>query len=325
MINTPLISIIVPVYKTEKQLPRCIESILGQTVSNLELILIDDGSPDNCGKICDEYARRDSRVKVIHQVNKGLSNARNAGLEVARGELIGFVDSDDYIEPDMYEYLYQLICRDDASMAQCNICEDEGFRPDRVIEQPYALIRSIDLFQLADWVQVWSKLYKRELLTDVRFKPALSFGEDEVFVFELAKKNFSVALGSEAKYHYCCSSNAGSLTHTFHSTHLNKIILVEQFLEYAKNHNLTTYYQTRSLEQLKHASMWLLHLLHADNPSPEDVAFLTQYIRPRFSSFLRAKPIPWYTKVFVSMACINFNLTRPFVRVAYYLKEKFRF
>lgn len=325
MINTPLISIIVPVYKTEKQLPRCIESILGQTVSNLELILIDDGSPDNCGKICDEYARRDSRVKVIHQVNKGHSNARNADLEVARGELIGFVDSDDYIEPDMYEYLYQLICRDDASMAMCNVCEDEGFRSARLIEKTYELIRSTDLFRLADWPAVWNKLYKRELFASIRFNPSLSFGEDEVFVFELTKRDFPVALGCQAKYHYCCYPNSGSIIHSFRPSYLKKITVMEECLTYAKKHNLTAFYQTESVKQLKHSSRFLLRLACATDPSPEDVAFLTQYIRPRFSSFLRAKPIPWYTKVFVSMACINFNLTRPFVRVAYYLKEKFRF
>jgi len=324
MINTPLISIIVPVYKTEKQLPRCIESILGQTVSNLELILIDDGSPDNCGKICDEYARKDSRVKVIHQVNKGLSNARNAGLEVARGELIGFVDSDDYIEPDMYEYLYQLICRDDASMAQCNICEDEGFRSAQLIEKPYDLIHYADLFRLSDWPPIWNKLYKRALLSSVHFNPMLPFGEDEVFLFELAKKDFLVALGSEAKYHYCCN-NSSSAIHVFRSSYLKKITVMEECLTYAKKHNLTAFYQTESVKQLKHSSRFLLRLACATDPSPEDVAFLTQYIRPRFSSFLRAKPIPWYTKVFVLMACINFNLTRPFVRVAYYLKEKLRF
>ena len=101
----PLISVIVPVYKVELYLRQCVDSLLAQTYSNLEIILVDDGSPDGCPAICDEYARKDSRVRVIHKPNGGLSDARNVGLDAARGEYIGFIDSDDWVMPDMYEYL----------------------------------------------------------------------------------------------------------------------------------------------------------------------------------------------------------------------------
>ena len=100
--RVPKVSIIVPVYKVEKYLRKCIDSIINQTLKDIEIILVDDGSPDNCGKICDEYAAKDTRIKVIHKENGGLSSARNAGMEVAEGEYIGFVDSDDWIESDMY-------------------------------------------------------------------------------------------------------------------------------------------------------------------------------------------------------------------------------
>ena len=98
-----LISIIIPVYNVAVYLPRCLDSILAQTYKNLEIILVDDGSKDNSGKVCDEYALKDSRIKVIHQKNQGVSVARNAGLRIAKGDYIGFVDSDDYIETNMYE------------------------------------------------------------------------------------------------------------------------------------------------------------------------------------------------------------------------------
>ena len=101
------ISVIVPIYRVEKYLPACIDSILYQTFTDFELILVDDGSPDRCPEICDEVARRDARVRVIHQANAGLSAARNAGIEIAHGEWLGFVDSDDYIAPQFYEKLYQ--------------------------------------------------------------------------------------------------------------------------------------------------------------------------------------------------------------------------
>ena len=106
METSPKISIIVPVYKVEKYLCRCLDSIVAQTFTDWECILIDDGSPDNSGKICDEYAEKDGRFRVIHQENAGVSAARNAGLDAARGEWIGFVDSDDWVESNMYEYLY---------------------------------------------------------------------------------------------------------------------------------------------------------------------------------------------------------------------------
>lgn len=102
----PLISVIVPIYKVELYLRKCINSILAQTYQNLEVILVDDGSPDQCGIICDEYAKSDSRVRVIHQENSGVASARNAGLQAAQGDYIGFVDSDDWIAPDMYDCLY---------------------------------------------------------------------------------------------------------------------------------------------------------------------------------------------------------------------------
>ena len=116
----PKISVIVPVYKVEKYLPECIESVLAQTFTDFELILVDDGSPDNSGKICDDYATRDSRIRVFHKENGGVSSARNLGLDNARGEWIGFVDPDDWIEPDMYEQMYLAGTENNADFVWCD-------------------------------------------------------------------------------------------------------------------------------------------------------------------------------------------------------------
>ena len=104
-----LITVVVPVYKVEKYIDRCVTSIINQSYKNLEIILVDDGSPDNCGKICDDYARKDERIKVIHKENGGLSDARNAGINIAKGKYITFIDSDDYIKYDYVEFLYNNI------------------------------------------------------------------------------------------------------------------------------------------------------------------------------------------------------------------------
>ena len=127
----PLISVIVPVYKVEPYIHRCIDSIIHQTYQNLEIILVDDGSPDNCGKICDEYAAIDSRIKVIHKKNSGLSEARNSGRDVCKGEYIAFIDGDDCIHKEMYQRLYNDIRTYQVKMAFChpNMCYNENILP----------------------------------------------------------------------------------------------------------------------------------------------------------------------------------------------------
>ena len=115
-----LISIIIPVYKVEKYLKRCVDSVIGQTYPNLQIILVDDGSPDNCPQICDEYAAQDKRIEVIHQANAGVSNARNNGLKVAKGDYILFIDSDDYIAPDMCEKMLAFAQQTQADIVVCD-------------------------------------------------------------------------------------------------------------------------------------------------------------------------------------------------------------
>ena len=114
-----LISVIVPIYNVEKYLDRCVDSIINQTYKNLEIILVDDGSPDNCLAICDSWAEKDRRIKVIHKENGGVSSARNSALDIASGDYIGFVDSDDWIEPDMYEILIKNAKKYDADISRC--------------------------------------------------------------------------------------------------------------------------------------------------------------------------------------------------------------
>ena len=132
--TTPLISVIVPVYRVEEYLERCVKSILSQTYENLEVILVDDGSPDQCPAICDACAEKDARVKVIHQENKGLSGARNAGIDAASGEYLAFVDSDDYVSPHFIEELYQLLQDTGCAIGQCRFSYVKG---DGLVETTY--------------------------------------------------------------------------------------------------------------------------------------------------------------------------------------------
>lgn len=187
----PELSIIVPVYKVEKYLPRCIDSILAQTFGDFELILIDDGSPDGCGRICDEYARKDKRIVVIHQKNMGVSAARNAGLDIAHGRYIGFVDSDDWIEPQMYEVMMDAIRENGADMAVCGVRyadEDGKFtRADRLSEGVYTRAGLLeDVFAMPNKLGggCCNKVFDASKIASVRFKVGMTIAEDALYLFD---------------------------------------------------------------------------------------------------------------------------------------------
>ena len=187
----PELSIIVPVYKVEKYLPRCIDSILAQTFGDFELILIDDGSPDGCGRICDEYARKDKRIVVIHQKNMGVSAARNAGLDIARGRYIGFVDSDDWIEPQMYEVMMDAIRENGADMAVCGVRyadEDGKFtRADMLSEGVYSRDGLLeDVFAMPNRLGggCCNKVFDASKIASVRFKVGMTIAEDALYLFD---------------------------------------------------------------------------------------------------------------------------------------------
>lgn len=204
------ISVIVPVYRVEKYLPACIDSILNQTFTDFELILVDDGSPDRCPEICDETAKRDARVRVIHQANAGLSAARNAGIEIAHGEWLGFVDSDDYIAPQFYEKLYQTAQRTDADCVMCSVqnVDESGKSIDSAlmrvadeVKTGQEVLQKIGRDDVTPYLTAWNKLYRRKLFNTLRY-PAGRQNED-VFVFaELFCQVQRAACVAELLYFY---------------------------------------------------------------------------------------------------------------------------
>ena len=208
-----LISVIIPVYKVEKYLEKCIESIIKQTYTNLQIILVDDGSPDNCGKICDEYAKKDSRIEVIHKINGGLSDARNVGINRANGRYIGFVDSDDYIKEDMYEKLINLIKEYNADVSICNLYDvidgKEYVRnKDNGIHE-YSRIDILKEILLDKNIQsyAWNKLYKKELFDEIKYPIGKKY-EDIGTTFYLFEKCNKIVVTSEPEYYYLKRSDS---------------------------------------------------------------------------------------------------------------------
>ena len=200
-----MISVIVPIYNIERYLRQCIDSILAQTYQNLEILLIDDGSPDNCGKICEDYARIDSRIKVFHTKNLGLSAARNMGLRNASGEYIGFVDSDDWIEPDMFKTLLRLLEETGADISVCEMwreCLKYRYAAKSVRNAVYTgtdAIKSLVIYGTHDYA--WNKLYKRECWTNIFFPPGHTF-EDVATLYKVVLNAHSVSCTSKLLYHY---------------------------------------------------------------------------------------------------------------------------
>ena len=230
----PVISIIVPVYKVEAYLEKCINSILNQTLSDFELILVDDGSPDSCPAICDEYAMKDSRIKVIHKENGGLSDARNAGIEIATGKYLGFVDSDDYIAPDMYESLYTIITENNCDMAICQAAVvQEG--EDAIYEdsnEAYVFESKDALYQMISkklfTVNTWNKLYKRKLFENIRFPKGMLY-EDLATTYKLISLSDKVVYSPMKKYAYL--QRQGSIMNvTGYKVKTDKIKIVENML-----------------------------------------------------------------------------------------------
>lgn len=212
--SEPVISVIIPVYKVEKYIHRCVDSVLAQTFTDFEVILVDDGSPDDCGKICDAYAEKDDRIRVIHQVNQGLSAARNSGISQAAGEYLYFIDSDDYMDPASLEILLNLAEKEGADyvIGGHHRVEPDGSTPNHSAEWPDVKdTEDIRIALLRNKIPnfAWGRLSKRSLWDDLSF-PVGVLVEDMYVTAKLAYKAKKVILTKEPLYYYS-NENAGSI------------------------------------------------------------------------------------------------------------------
>lgn len=204
-----LISIVVPIYKVEKYLELCVDSILGQTYKNLEVILVDDGSPDGCPQICDDYAKKDSRVKVIHRKNGGLSAARNSGIEIATGDYIGFVDSDDYIHFQMYEILLNHLKEKQADLAVCGVLDVFNMeqKDAEIVSEQLRVMTNMEAMKGiyreygTDMVVAWNKLYKKEIFDTICYNEG-KIHEDEFMIHKVLNQAEKVVCTDAKLYYY---------------------------------------------------------------------------------------------------------------------------
>lgn len=205
-----LISIILPIYRVENYLALCIESLIAQSYKNIEIILVDDGSPDNCPKICDQYSLKDSRIKVLHKRNGGVSSARNAGLRASRGVYVYFMDPDDLVSPRFLEYMYQAIVTEKCDVSICTFTSDEqefqrvcsgNFSYEKSIIGKRELLERI-VFSTDIAGYTWNKLFKRTLIGDLLFDESVHMNEDQLFALQYASRVEKAALIQGSLYYY---------------------------------------------------------------------------------------------------------------------------
>ncbi len=202
------VSVIIPVYKVEKYLEKCIDSVINQSYSNLEIILVDDGSPDNCGKICDKYAKKDNRIRVIHKTNGGLSDARNNGIKIATGNYIAFIDSDDYVTEDYIEYLLKLIIDNNSDISIVMPYEvDENYIVKKIFKREKIYnYNSNDalktmLYQKKFETSAWGKLFKKNVVNGIYF-PTGKIYEDIGTIYKYILRAKKITFSTMKNYYY---------------------------------------------------------------------------------------------------------------------------
>ncbi len=285
----PLISVILPIYKVENYLHKCIDSVLAQTYKNLEIFLVDDGSPDSCGAICDEYAKNDARIKVIHKENGGLSDARNVALDVATGDFIVCVDSDDYIATNHIESLMALITENDADVAINGFCSFyEGATPaPKYSEKVYVYSgeESVEMMFYQEHFDnsAWGKMYRTSLFNGVRYPVGLVY-EDLPTTYKLLIKAKKVAFKNDETYYYLLRN--GSLDSGIINAKKVKsaITLLEDMDSNEKAFkNIRKSYECRKFSFLSHI------YLHMANDDPSTLFFEKQIKQYRLGVLLNGK------------------------------------
>lgn len=307
--NNHKISIIIPVYNVEAYLRQCLDSIINQTYWNLEIIVVDDWSTDNSWKICDEYAKKDKRIIIIHQENKDLSAARNAWLKIATWKYIGYIDSDDFVELDMYEKMYNIIEKTDSDMAICNRyiggkdgswIKNKKFPGKEIITPNEAL----EYFYYSFYVR--NKLYRKDCINGVDFVETRA--QDVIYNFTILKRIKKIVCLNECKNYYRYNPNSRVHTKKFRK---NRLIFIKEGLEkeidYADKNGLYLLKKWLIEAEVCYAVYRLGLIALESSPDTEAVKYLQKIVKKHLFIFLQCNK-PFIKKCFSIIVCMNFKL-----------------
>lgn len=319
-----LISIIVPVYNVKSFITVCIESIACQTYRNLEMILIDDGSTDNSGDICDEYALKDSRIKVIHKKNGGLSDARNVGIDLAQGDYIAFIDSDDFIYPEYFEYLYEMISKNNADMSSCQpvlVDENGNTMSTPIAGKDYIKIITGQENCMEEYVignkintTAWGNLYKTSLFKEsgIRY-PFGKYHEDVFTTYRIIDLCEKIVIGNRKLYAY--RQRGGSIINSgFSEKHLDGIYGSIQRFEFISS-KYPRLKQASSAGLVYSANMCLLRIAHSNAPIKKYRNLLKPIFRKYSYNFIITPNVSFMSKCTAFVASINLKLACSLIRM----------
>lgn len=311
------VSVTVPIYNSSKYLRKCLDSLQAQKFSEIEFILIDDGSTDNCGEICDEYAQRDSRFIVIHKKNGGSASARQAGLDVARGEYIIVCDSDDWVEPNMYERLFEEACRTDADIVMCQFAFEYPGGESRTHINLFKNLDGDDFIKEMMSSSInnssWDKLIRRELFAknNISYEPGINLGEDGLILYKLLKVSPKVTQIPDVLYHYRREFGGNSYTNSLRMQHIKQ-------LDYTRDWINTNYSKSKFNEILYKKNInFVFACLRAEDL---DLIFFKQFIKKnlKWRDFCKFKP--------TLKSCIVYSCKfTPYEIIKYILKNLYPF
>ncbi len=335
--NEPRVSIVIPIYNVERYLRQCVDSILGQTLKDIEIILVDDGSPDGCPAIVDEYAAKDPRVVAIHQTNGGYGKAVNHGISTARAPYIGIIESDDWIEPNMYEKLYNRAVKTGAEVVKCAFYVYDSTKPENCQDQPYdeseaVLMKAPDgVFRPTEWdriftyhASIWSNLYKADFLKQIPLIETQGASyQDFPFFMEVLVRAKSMSIVKEYLLHYRMETGQGSSTTRRDKGLLRMVDMTETAREVLQKYGM--------LEKLKEAfyfHAFLTNYAFSVNIAPQ---YRNEYFRRLHELFKPVKADPTFRFTYFSdhykthfILCMNGRRNRYYHKVNISKWRKFR-
>lgn len=311
------LSIIMPVYNVKNYIRKCIESVLEQKFIDYELILVDDGSNDGSGVICDEYSKKDKRIIVIHQKNKGLSGARNSGINIAKGEFIGFIDSDDWIHKNMYYDLVNIAIKEKSDIVQCGYIKTENEEENNILINNYINNYSnIEaLYNLYNnnypiTVVCWNKIYKKELFKDIQF-PVGKIHEDEFTTHKLLYKAKKVTF-IESQYYYYRQRSGSIMSEKFSPKSLDKLEALREKISFMENINTDLY--LKAVKQYLNFLRKIYFISQKELPDNKKLAVkLKKESRTFASIYLFKMDEKFSKKISLALFCINPN-TQKYVK-----------
>lgn len=326
------ISIIIPIYNVENYLKRCVLSVLTQTLKDIEVILVNDGSTDSSGEMCDNFANEDKRIKVIHKKNGGLSSARNEGLKYATSDLVGFIDSDDWISSDMYEYLWNLQEKNDADIVSCNymLAFDYPTKIKNAKIKEYVFTRNealkkyleLGAFSRINDYSAWKKIYKKELFSDVEFPDGMLF-EDMPTNFRLIQKCSKYVYSTKICYFYF--QNSVSITRNQYSKRHNDLIKSSEMIGlYAKKEDNDIQKLAKILRIKSYFSLLTKVVRFGVNDDVNDVYISENLLIPfrnEYKTFMNSK-FSWKIKILGTLYNFAWKFTKKIFQLIRFIKGK---